>query len=705
MNLKIRKLCRRESAASGIRRSLMACATAILLFQGTAAAADSWIARYDGGIGSSWDFLTDSAVDAAGNRYLAGRNGEGYVTVKYGPDGSEKWRAVFAGGDSSASSAVNERGEVYVAGRTLVKYSPAGKELWNVQTALSAWRRSVGVVIDADGNVLVSGRPSATTVKYDPDGNELWRAVYRVRAKKWKGPDLALDASGNAYVFVRNRRALVVVKYDGLGRQLWERGIPSELSRLGPDGALYVVRERFLAKYGTDGSVLWEKEVAVGTSSGVERLDVDMDGNVYLLGSTFEAPDGRTSFVAKYDPAGTPLWLFRGQPSEELLWPVQAVDPEGNVYYVANTRPKEADVGAVVAVKVSPTGAELWRSPLETPIGGSLQLIVTPEGEAFLAASEAGDLVGVNLAPDGSESWRVRVDVPMRRRDRPEKVVVDDSGGVYVLGRSEDDMACQPVLMKYGPDGRELWMAHLEENVCGHAKLAVDVEGHAIVASPVATTKYDSEGNQLWSVPDGRATLSVTSLILDAEGGIYSKHWLQSRRVGQFVKRDPDGNTLWEREISPPFFPVLMSQSIAVDGSGNSYLVRGNATTKYDVEGNEDWVRRQRDETVFLSAVFVDASGDVYASGARHGSVVTTKYDSEANEVWTRQWEGVATFPVVGRMITDATGNVYVAGGSRASMRNRRCSWSSTVPTERRSGSEGGRRSSGRGNDPRWWMR
>ena len=577
MKLTTRKLRHGVSPASAIHGSLMACATAILLCQGTAAAADSWIARYAGGMGSGRDYLTDLAVDAAGNRYLAGRNGEGYVTVKYGPDGSEKWRALFAEGDTFVSIAVNERGEVYVAGSFLVKYSPTGEELWNVRTALFARWSSVRVVLDPDGNVLVSGRPSATTVKYDPDGNELWRAVYPVRAKKWKGPDLRLDASRNAYVFTRG---LVVVKYDNLGRQLWEREIPSVKHwELGSDGALYIVRGQFLAKYGADGNVLWEKELLPPTS-GLESLNLDMDGNIYLLGATFGEPDGPRSFVAKYDPAGTRLWLFRGQHPEELLWRAQAIDPEENVYYVAKTRSREPELGAVVTVKVSAAGVELWRSPLETPIVRTLRLAVTPDGEAFLAGSEAGDFLGVNFAPDGSESWRVRLDTTVKRRDSPAKVIVDGSGSVYVLGQSQDEVSCQPVLMKYDPEGRELWTAH-PEDACRARELAVDGEGHVIVAGGGATTKYDSEGEQLWTIPGLR-----------------------------------------EREI-PAAIP-----------------------------------RPQR------SAIFVDANGDVYVTGAREGALVTTKYDSEANEVWTRQSEGVGGFPVVSRMTTDASGNVYVAGAS-----------------------------------------
>ena len=83
-----------------------------------------WVARYDGpaSLSDSPDAL---ALDGSGNVYVTGTSRAspyidpdyGYVTIKYGPDGSELWLVRYDGpAEQARALAVDGSGNVYVAG-------------------------------------------------------------------------------------------------------------------------------------------------------------------------------------------------------------------------------------------------------------------------------------------------------------------------------------------------------------------------------------------------------------------------------------------------------------------------------------------------------------------------------------------------------------------------------------------------------------
>ncbi len=154
-----------------------------------------WAARYDGPMNLS-DNATDITVDDAGNVYVTGYDwhgassqggsGEDYCTIKYSPDGIERWVSHYSSGscdDEAYAVAVDNEGNVYVTGRTFgatgtykdmgtVMYDSAGQELW------SAWFNgeedgedyATDIAVNEAGEIFVTGRSYSDMclVKYTP---------------------------------------------------------------------------------------------------------------------------------------------------------------------------------------------------------------------------------------------------------------------------------------------------------------------------------------------------------------------------------------------------------------------------------------------------------------------------------------------------------------------------------------------------------
>src|SRR5262249_55648559 len=113
-------------------------------------------------------------------------------------------------------------------------------------------------------------------------------------------------------------------------------------ARTGP--SVVVTLNGFIAKYASDGSSVWAKDL--GGSSGQvwpKRLAVDAGGNVYVAGqfeytATFgtltlsNAGTGPDAFLAKVDPSGNVIWARPFGLNQHQSAVAVAVDGSGNVY-------------------------------------------------------------------------------------------------------------------------------------------------------------------------------------------------------------------------------------------------------------------------------------------------------------------------------------------------------------------------------------
>jgi uncharacterized delta-60 repeat protein len=236
--------------------------------------------------------------------------------------------------------------------------------------------------------------------------------------------------------------------------------------------------------------------------------------------------------------------------------------------------------------------------------------------------------------------------------------------------------------------------------------MAVDGSGNAYVTgasvSPgtcnfycddYATVKYNASGTQQWVARyngPGNDDDHAVAIAVDGSGNVY----VTGASIGTAwpdydyatVKYDSSGQEQWVARYNGPGNDFDFATAIAVDASGNVYVTGASegsgtgpfdyATIKYDASGNQLWVARYNgpgndDDEAY--AIAVDASGNVYVTGYSSGSgtgndYATIKYNSAGQEQWVARYNGPSNSnDYANAMAVDVSGNVYVTGFSDGS--------------------------------------
>ncbi len=188
----------------------------------------------------------------------------------------------------------------------LRKYDSSGNVLSTSQFGTSSSESASAVGLDGGGNVYVVGTTSGTLPgqtssggndafvrKYDSLGNVLWTHQFGTSAIE-SAPAIAVDGSGNVYVVGTTTGTL-------------------------PGQTAAGFKDVFIRKYEGSGNVLWTRQFGTDGADWVEfgSVDVDVNGNVYVVGLAGGAFPGQTSsglddaFLRKYDSAGNILMTLQ----------------------------------------------------------------------------------------------------------------------------------------------------------------------------------------------------------------------------------------------------------------------------------------------------------------------------------------------------------------------------------------------------------
>jgi uncharacterized delta-60 repeat protein len=184
-----------------------------------------------------------------------------------------------------------------------------------------------------------------------------------------------------------------------------------------------------------------------------------------------------------------------------------------------------------------------------------------------------------------------------------------------------------------------------------------------------------------YAVPGSVDNIPV-GIAVDSKGNVYIGGYSGSAGSYDYtvVKYDSNGNRLWVAIYNGPGDGEDIAAAMALDPSGNVYVTGQSlgsdtlsdyATIKYDTNGKELWVARYNGtgngEDV-ATGMALDASGNVYVTGGSVGSetmsdYVTIKYDGNGNELWVARYNGPGNGIDASQAVAiDPSGNVVVSG-------------------------------------------
>ncbi len=274
---------------------------------------DIFLAKYDasGNLhwvkqagGSETDIGIDMAVDNTGNVALCG---------------------FFSGSSTFDNTTLTSVGfeDIFLA-----KFDSNGNLLWAKQAGGDGTDNCFGLAIDAANNIMITGvfaetatfaDTSLTSVgfvdiflaKYDSDGNFLWAA-------QAGGPDFDSGAG------VASDEADNIVLTGTFGSFGPPSGGSATFGNITLNSA--GMGDVFVAKYDSDGNVIWAKQAGSSSFDSGQGIATDNAGNIVVTGgfndqSTFGdttmASNGLLDvFIAKYDSDGNVLWVKQGGGSD-----------------------------------------------------------------------------------------------------------------------------------------------------------------------------------------------------------------------------------------------------------------------------------------------------------------------------------------------------------------------------------------------------
>ncbi|MCX4244095.1 hypothetical protein [Paraliomyxa miuraensis] len=328
---------------------------------------------WDDAFGSGYGFIDDGMAVAAasdGTVYVAG-----YVSDageardawvrRYAADGEALWTKAYAGAggnnDEIRGLLLDDAGNLYAAGYEstmttgldawLRNYNLQGTEVWTQTYNGPANATDVfqSASFDAAGNLVVGGYHGVTGEaadvllrKYSPDGGVLWTRTYTgAHAGNDIIQDVATSPAGHVYVAG------------------YETGPATE------------GRNAWLAKYDTDGNVLWTRSY-----NGAESLDdyfvgvaVIGDDDVVVCGYESAVDYPWHAFVRRYDSLGMTTWTdqYLGAGGEGAHCFGIAADSDDNLVVVGGEI--VAGIRGVLVRKYAANGDVWWSQVIP---GGSV---------------------------------------------------------------------------------------------------------------------------------------------------------------------------------------------------------------------------------------------------------------------------------------------------------------------------------------------
>jgi hypothetical protein len=339
---------------------------------------------------ASYDYALFTELDASGNVYLTGgttsttniasggyqntfAGGYDAFLTKFNASGVRQW-ATYLGGvgdDSGQSISIDPSGNIYLCGQTfstsgiafsghqnaqggnsdgyVAKFSTSGSLIWSTYYGGADYDIFESIDMDASGNVYLVGSTQSASlatagahqttyagfydaliVKFNAAGVRQWATYYGGSASE-ATYGCNIDPSGNLYVVGRTESS-------------------TSISFGGFQNALAGSSDAYLAKFNTNGTLIWATYYGGADFDVAYMCSSDFSGNIFISGITTSAsgiasggfqnsisPGSQDVFLVKFNSSGGRIWGTyiggAGADASEFC----KTDNSGNCYVVGRT--------------------------------------------------------------------------------------------------------------------------------------------------------------------------------------------------------------------------------------------------------------------------------------------------------------------------------------------------------------------------------
>jgi uncharacterized delta-60 repeat protein len=389
-----------------------------------------------------------------------------------------------------------------------------------------------------------------------------------------------------------------------------------------------------LRSQGATPSLLWTKNYATPVEEKINKAVLDSAGNIYLTGYTHESTyqecltmklnsNGTAAWTNRFGGPG-----FAAGVANDI-----AVDPGGNAYITGTMSTYGTTPGCMfLTIKYAPEGTPIWTNTypnegvdsanaIALALDSSTNVIVI--GRFYDSGLGAYALAALKYSADGVSIW-TNVLQDSTANNYPVGIAVDKADNIFVTGTSQPFSSINNDLLtlKYTYSGSLVWSNRytgLFAGSCNAAAIALDSLGNAIVTGSsslsgtvaFAIVKYTPDGGQLWAVRHSGVSGGANfpyALAIDSSNNVYVTGQAGRGTVNadyMTVKYSAGGVVQWDRRYDSAGFNSDYAAAIAVDSLGNAYVTgsvyagSGNAaqqdivTIKYATNGSGVWTNRQ----------------------------------------------------------------------------------------------------------------
>ena len=309
----------------------------------------------------------------------------------------------------------------------------------------------------------------------------------------------------------------------------------------------------FITKYSPSGILEWDALIGTNAQDYGKNLVADSDGNIYVVGYTEGYLDLKVNqglfdaFLIKYSPLGLKIWTQLIGTINNDYGIAVAVDNQNYIYLVGNTEgdlDSQTNTGAtdVFLSKFSSSGAKLWTRLFGTTSNDYVDSIATDRNGNIFITGQTGGTFNANFAgsavfvtkfdQSGNVLWIEELEsfymlstLDLGKGD----ICIDINDDIVVTGRAWGVAADNKgrgdlFITKYDQDGSNLWFTQVGETTDDEGRgIVIDSQNNIYVVGDVGPfhllMKYDSEGNQIWSM--GGTFLTRNDIAIDSSDNLF----------------------------------------------------------------------------------------------------------------------------------------------------------------------------------------